>query len=461
MPRVTETSIERRRGRMLASLFLLVVAFATALVILSFADPNILTFLNVTPGAARLGFLALTLGLLALVWEKDREYRRLGERLHREQLLGAAFRSRLDVLEGLLRAGERLNAPLAVDEVLTVLLESALDLSGAVGGRATLVGAGGGDLEVSRTVHAHGWATDDLERVSLPLEVDGGSIATIELLFPKEAWTRESALEVLERFGAQAAGTLERATLLSRDRAALDSLRASQLVRSRFLAAVSHELRTPLTSIIGFAQTLDHHWNRLEETKKVQAVQAIEGESQRLWRVVERMLDAARVELEGVSIEPRFHDVRRTVDEALAPFLQDERSRVAVLLPKKALRAEVDPFVMSRTVSNLVDNALRYTEGDVQVVVHQEGEKIVIRVHDDGPGLTRAQLANATQPLFRVEENVKSGSGLGLHVVRTLVAEHHGTFDMSSDESGTTVVVTLPRRAERRSGARGKQPVRA
>lgn len=335
MARVTEALIERRRGRMIASLFLLVVAFAIAFVILSFADPDIMAFLHVTPAAGRIGFLALTFGLLALVWEKEREYRRLDARLHRERLLSAAFRSRIDVLETLLQAGDP---------------------------------------------------------------------------------------------------------------------RGSQLVRSRFLAAVSHELRTPLTSIIGFSQTLEHHWEHLDDEKKAQAVQAIESESHRLWRVVERILDAARVELEGVTIEPRFHDVRRTMEAALQPFREEERSRIALLLPKRSLMAEVDPFVLNRTISNLVDNALRYTEGDVQVVMHAEKDQLVVRVHDHGPGLSPDQVAEATQPLLRVEENVKSGTGLGLHVVRTLVAEHGGNFEMSSDASGTTVLVNLPRYAPHSGG---------
>lgn len=445
MARITEAGIERRRGRILGSLLLLLVAFASAFVIFSFADPDVLTFLHVTPGAARLGFLLLTFGLLALVWEKEREYRRVSEELHRQRLLGAAFRSRLDVVEGLLRAGERLNAPLGVDEVLAVLLDAALDLAGGVGGRATLTDEDGADLQVTQHVPAHGWEKDSLRTVTIPLKVNGGSIANIELFFPAEQDVPDVvAVEVLERFAGQAAQTLERATLVARDRAALDNLRASQIVRSRFLAAVSHELRTPLTSIIGFSQTLDHHWKRLDEDRKVQAVQAIGTESNRLWRMVERMLDAARLELEGMNVQPRLHDVRRTVARTLKPFLEREPDRLVLEAEEDPLTVEVDPFVVSRAISNLVDNSLKYTEGLVRVRSSKEEDNLVLRVQDEGPGLTPEQLAEATQPLFRVEDNVKSGTGLGLHVVRSLVAEHHGTFEMQSGASGTCVVVTLP-----------------
>lgn len=448
MARMTEAYIERSRRRLLGSLFLLLVAFSGALVLLSFLGSEIGNFFDVTPAVARLGFLALTLGLLALVWERERSYRKVIERLRQERLLSEGFRNRLDVMEALLKTGERLQAPLAVDEVLGVLLESAIDLTGAVGGTASLKGDLSGLEVAASSPPSPEWEERELQTIAIPLRSDSHVVAEIELMLPPDRQSHEAGLDVLDRFAGQAATTLERAGMARRERSALDHLRASQLVKSRFLATVSHELRTPLTSIIGFAQTLDHHWERLSEDRKHQAIGAIGTESHRLWRIVERMLDAARVELQGVTVKPREHDVRETVVSSLRPLLAREKNRIDFLLPTSEVRANLDPFVIDRVTSNLVDNALKYTDEGVHVVLHPETDHVTLRVQDGGPGLDGEALGMVTEPLFRVETNARSGTGLGLHVVRMLVQEHGGEFEIQSDRTGTVVTVRLPRRLD-------------
>lgn len=437
--------IERRRSRLLVWVFLLLVSFATAAVAMSFLDPGALAALHLAPSAARFGVLVLAIAFIALVVERDRALRALAARGERQRILMATLQNRLEVLESLLEAGDRLNAPLMVHDVLDVLLDSAISLSGAHGGSVSTFDEDEGEIKVARR---HSMTVDPavlevVDLVDIPLVADGRRIGVLQLALPFDVDDPVLA-EVLDRFAERAAGALRLAQLMATERASVAYLRAANIVKSRFLQTISHELRTPLTSILGYANTLDRHWERLPEEMKLEFARSIGEQGSRLKILVERILEAARVELEGVTVRRVVHDVRRSLERGLVAFPHD-LSRVALGLPSEPVTAEIDPFVVEQAVQNLVDNALRYTAGDVTVSLDHYRDSIVITVADRGPGMDQSQLDHVVEPLGRIDERFGSGTGLGLHIVRTLVADHRGTLEISSWESGTTARVRLPR----------------
>ncbi len=443
--------IERRRSRLLASVFLLLGAFATLSVVMSLLDADALSPLRLAPTAARYGVLALALGFVALVVERDRALRVLAARGERQRILMASLQNRLEVLESLLEAGDRLNAPLMVHDVLDVLLDSAISLTGAPGGSvATVVGDDDGEIKVARrhSMTVAPAALEFAELVDFPLTVGDREIGVLQLALPFD--TEDPVLaHVLERFTERAAIALERAQLMAKERASAAYLRAANVVKSRFLQTVSHELRTPLTSIIGYSRTLEHHWEKLPDETKLEFARSINEQGGRMKILIERILEAARVELAGVTVRPLVHDVRRSVERGLSEFPHDS-GRIALALPDEEVTAEVDPFVVEQSVQNLVDNALLYSAGEVRVSLDHYRDSVVITVTDSGPGMNQSDLDLVVQPLGRIEENVNSGTGLGLHIVRTLVADHGGRLELASSPSGTTIQVSLPRGAASR-----------
>lgn len=437
--------IERRRSRLLVWVFLLLTSFATASVVMSFLDPEALATLHLAPSAARFGVLVLALAFIALVAERDRALRRLASRGERQRILRATLQNRLEVLESLLEAGDRLNAPLTVHDVLDVLLDSAISLTGAHGGSVSTLDEDETEIKVARrhSMTVDPAALEIADLVDIPLITDGHEVGVMQLALPYDVSDPVLA-EVLDRFAERAAGALRLAQLMATERASVAYLRAANIVKSRFLQTISHELRTPLTSILGYARTLDYHWERLPDDTKLEFARSIGEQGGRLKMLVERILEAARVELEGVTVRRIVHDVRRSLERGLADFPHD-LSRLAVGLPSEPVTAEVDPFVVEQAVQNLVDNALRYTAGAVRVSLDHYRDSVVITVGDRGPGMDQSQLDLVVEPLGRIDENVGSGTGLGLHIVRTLVADHGGDLQISSSEDGTTVRVRLPR----------------
>lgn len=445
MDPLTTAQIDDRRSRLLAAVSVVLGGFASLAVVLSFFGPDLLAPLQVTPGVARWGILALTAGFVALVIERDRSLRVLARTSEHYRAVSIGLNNRLDVLTALLVAGDRLNAPLMVQDVLDVLLDSAIDLVGAEGGSVRTLDEDDVEISVARrhSVVVDAGSLDIVDMVDLPLELDGREIGMLQLALPPKA---DNAMlrEVLERFCEGAARALDRAQVMANDRASVAYLRAANLVKSRFLQTVSHELRTPLTSIIGYSSTLEHHWARLDDQVKLEFAHSILEQGERLKMLVERILEAARVELEGVTVRRVLHDVRRSVDRAVHAFSYDE-TRLDVAMPDTPVNGEIDPFVIEQAVQNLVDNALRYTTGRVRVSLDGYRQTVVISVVDEGPGMEAADLKLVKEPLIRVDANVQSGTGLGLHIAATLVADHGGRLEITSGEKGTRAQVTLPR----------------
>ncbi|MBW3594878.1 MAG: hypothetical protein KY391_04810 [Actinobacteria bacterium] len=441
------TDIEQRRGRLLLSVFVVLAAFSALSVAFSLLGPSILEPLQVTPTAARVGVLVLTIGFIALVWEKERHFGALSQTVARQEVLLAAFENRIKVVEELLDATDRLSSPLAIDDVMGVILDAAVELVGAEVGTIELAESES-DIALARTKSTGAPPRLDASRllVRFPLATARREMGVLTLTLPAGASGLDNdTFEVVERFAVLAAMALEKAHLLARERASVAHLEAANAVKARFLTTVSHELRTPLTSIIGFSTTLREHWDQLDETTRKEFVEQVEMHGTKLGGIVERLLEAARVELQGLLVCPVLHDARAAARDAIAPFLErPDADRLEFALPASDVQSEVDPFVIDQLLTNLVDNALRYTHGKVRVAMDAFENNLVFRVSDVGDGIDPETLRVVTDPFYRFEEAADTEC-VGLHIVRMLVESHGGRGQIDSDERGTTAVFVIPR----------------
>ena len=460
--RVAGGATVRPQNRVLGYAMALLGSCAVLAFLLSFFAAGPFTLLAQTPMAVRIGVIALIFGFMALAFEESRRNDATSARRFENAVVETSLDNRLNVVESLLEASNQAKSPLGVDEILRVLLDAAVTVAGAQSGNLDFFEDRGGDLAVARTVSTDprkSAARPPLPTLEIPLSVEERLVGLLTLYLPKSSpHLDETTLHSLERFSGKAARIVESANALNRTRASEAYLEASNLVKSRFLTTISHELRTPLTSIIGYSKTLDNHWSRLENDQKREFVREIEKQGNRMCRLVERILEAARVELQGVIIEPIAHDVRTTVQKALAPFMATDADRLQVALPERPIEAELDPFVIDQVLSNLVDNALRYTKGSVRISLDAYRSSVTISVSDNGEGIDPKQLNLVLEPLYRIDENVQSGTGLGLHIVRTLVESHGGRGEIRSGSTGTHIAVKLPRTASSRISGKVVDP---
>ncbi len=216
-----------------------------------------------------------------------------------------------------------------------------------------------------------------------------------------------------------------------------------------FLLSVSHDLRTPLTSIRGYAEALtDGTIPASEEQQRAGAV--ITAEANRLERLVADLLDLARLDARQFSLSPRAFDVNAAVRTAVEAFLPAANELgIELHIDAHGERfATGDPERVAQIVANLVENALKYAQGRIDVhVVATSTADVEIRVVDDGPGIDPTEVHRVFERLYvsRAVPGRSVGTGLGLAIVGELAAAMGGTATAEPHSGvGAAFAVRLP-----------------
>lgn len=235
--------------------------------------------------------------------------------------------------------------------------------------------------------------------------------------------------------------------------AAIDTM-AAELGRHRsleraFLMSISHDLRTPLTSIRGYAEAVAEGTADDEESRR-RAALIIEAEARRLERLVADLLELARLDAREFSLHPGPVDVAEVARQAamaLEPAARDAGLRLTVTGETGPLTATADRERLAQVVANLVENALKYAAGSVEVSTGRTNAgEVGIAVSDDGPGIDPEDLPRVFERLYtsRSQPGRKLGTGLGLAIVRELVVAMGGGVTVGRTPEGRTrFVVTL------------------
>jgi two-component system sensor histidine kinase KdpD len=252
--------------------------------------------------------------------------------------------------------------------------------------------------------------------------------------------------EVLESLLDAVATSLDRVRL---QREAADAHLAAAVSRTRagVLSAVSHNLRTPLTAIRTAADTLMAPEVALDERDQTELVQTIRDETDRLERLVTKVLDLSRIRAGGFVPEPQPVD--------LSGVIQAIAHRIAILRPDVAIRVDVGPDVrvanvdltmLEQVLLNLLENAARFApEGsEIGVRARRHRDVLALRVIDHGPGVPEAERQRIFEPFERGDRSA-GGTGLGLAIVAAVVQAQSGRIVVEETEGGgATFRVEIP-----------------
>jgi PAS domain S-box-containing protein len=216
-------------------------------------------------------------------------------------------------------------------------------------------------------------------------------------------------------------------------------------LKSVFLANMGHELRTPLTSILGFGRSLK---DELPEPYR-DLMQPILTSGQRLKRTFDSVLSLAQIEGDAVQLEQEPEAVGSLVDETLSFFrsrAEQENIDLRLETPAEPVRAALDSRAFDRVLSNLLSNALKFTEeGAVVVRVRRTEGQVVVEVEDTGVGIGEEFLPEVFDEFKQESEGLTrsyEGSGLGLTIAKRLVEQMGGTIAIDSEKGvGTTVTL--------------------
>jgi signal transduction histidine kinase len=210
------------------------------------------------------------------------------------------------------------------------------------------------------------------------------------------------------------------------------------------ISKIAHELRSPLTSVKGFSATLVQRWDRFTDEQRLQFIETIHHDAERMGRIVSEVLDLARLEAGRLELQVQPTRLRDVAEKAVANHSDlGGAERVRVEVPEDAV-VQADPERLGHALSNLVENAIKFSdEGAIVVASRADGE---ITVSDEGVGIAEEQVGEVfAGPAPDAQKSGPSGTGLGLYLTRRLVEAHGGTISVeSSVGKGSTFTIKLP-----------------
>lgn len=367
----------------------------------------------------------------------------LGAALATEQIVGIGMRHVSEVF----RAQVAMLLPDSADKVRQKLDTTAADSA------TFLLDAKALDTDVAQWVYDQqkpaGRGTDTLPAAAalyLPLRAPMRTRGVLAVLTrdPAELDVPEQK-RMLDTFAAQIALALERVHYVDIARDALVSMESERL-RNSLLSAVSHDLRTPLTAIVGFASMLGQSNGDVRSAANAELIEAIHDESLRMASIVANVLDMARLQAGGLRLNRQWTLLEETVGAALRACRRMLGNRgVDVRLPADLPLVQLDAVLMERLLSNLLENASKYTPADARLAIGAErididGKPFVrVTLDDTGPGLPPAMVDRVFEKFTRGEkESAQPGIGLGLSICRAIVEAHGGTIGAANraDEGG-------------------------
>jgi signal transduction histidine kinase len=213
-----------------------------------------------------------------------------------------------------------------------------------------------------------------------------------------------------------------------------------------FLSMAVHELRTPLTSIDGQTQ-LAQRFIAKDSVRAADALVRVREQTKRMNRMIGDLLEHARVSVGALSLEVVTFDLGVATAITIGMHQHEDNARITLKLPRP-VRIQGDPDRIAQIVSNLLDNAIKYSPPDspIDVSMTLVGTTVEVRISDRGVGIPDDERDRLFAPFFRTSRTREiSGTGLGLHISRRIAEQHHGRLSLESSSSdGTAFVLTLP-----------------
>lgn len=228
-----------------------------------------------------------------------------------------------------------------------------------------------------------------------------------------------------------------------------EHLREADRRKDHFLATLSHELRNPMGVIVGALATLDRH----DLDARTRSTVALLGrQATQIQRLVEDLLDVGRITRGRMTLRPEPTDLRRCVEHAAEGCMESvgrKKQSLVVSLPHHPVALTVDAARMVQVLSNLIDNASKYSQAhaDIRVNLAEEKATVVIHVSDDGPGIAPHVRPHVFDLFDQGGSSASDGLGLGLGLCKRIVEMHGGSIDAVPNPRGrgTSFVITLPR----------------
>ena len=285
---------------------------------------------------------------------------------------------------------------------------------------------------------------------AVPLMVRGEVVGVLEVLNKKdEAHYTEEDLTILATLAALAAQAIKNATLQRKVKAASIELAELERLKADFIAITSHELRTPLGLILGHATFL----RELTDAEHSEQLDTIIRNATKLKDIVENLSDVENIQSGAARVRSQKASLAKLAEDVIKTFQDEASSRNITLKLERGdspYEVEADGVKISIALSNLIKNAIQYTDsgGRVTVKMEEDSGYFKVTIMDDGIGIPARDLPRVFERFFQVETHLTrryGGMGLGLAVAKAMIELHGGRIWAESEVGkGSTFTFLLP-----------------
>lgn len=230
-----------------------------------------------------------------------------------------------------------------------------------------------------------------------------------------------------------------------------EDLQNSNKLKMSYLSHLSHEIKTPLTSIKAYVESLGDHINDPEFPEKQEFLGIISSETDRLIRMVNKVLDVSKIEFGNRTLKRRLFALGPLVGEveaAMLPYLRDKRLQLSASVPNGLPLIDGDEDLVKQVFINLVGNAIKFSPSGSRIFIEaaEDAAAIKVSVSDEGVGIPQEDLENIFKQFYQVHRGAGEGVGLGLAIVKNIVEQHGGYINVTSRlGEGSTFTFTLPK----------------
>lgn len=287
--------------------------------------------------------------------------------------------------------------------------------------------------------------------LGVPMFIRNQPIGVLEALNKREGEFDEHNMRLLSIIASHASVAIANARLITALQRAIGELEQANRLKSDFIAIASHELRTPLGVILGYASFLkEEAQGELSEHAEMVLNSAL-----RLRALVEDMTNLNMLQKGQVLLNPERVSVQKIITEVCqeAQAATQARSQVIKMhLPENEIIAQLDHNKIALVLTNLLNNAIRFTpnHGQIDILLSATARKIGVEVRDTGPGIPPDQLETIFAEFYQAENHLTrqhGGMGMGLSIARGIVEKHGGRIwaENRKDRSGAVFKIILPR----------------
>jgi signal transduction histidine kinase len=235
-----------------------------------------------------------------------------------------------------------------------------------------------------------------------------------------------------------------------------EQLRESNLTKDKFLSIIAHDLKNPVCGLMSVTELLKDQYDEFDKEELGRLLGEMHSQSSSAFQLLENLLIWANVKQQRISVAPEKLCLNKIVDECISLIHSNAKAKQIVIQNEVPVDLTVsqDRFVLSTVINNLCGNAVKYTPrgGHIWMRANQEANQVVIRVTDEGIGMTPQLLADlfcSRGSNSRAGTDEESGTGLGLMICHELVTQTGGQIwaESPGEGQGTTFVVSLPTEA--------------